>query len=66
MIRYIIEKFINYDYGHGYETISEKGRVKTFSSIKSAFEWLIYNDKDCATLSKEEIAKLYNIKPYIV
>ena len=65
MIRYIIEKFISYDYGHGYETIAENGVIKTFCSPKSAMNWLIENDKDFMTLPILEASKIYNIKPYV-
>ena len=67
MIRYIIQKHINADYCHGYITIMEtQDKPKTFISHKSASQWLMNNDKDFANLSLMEVAKIYEIKPYIV
>lgn len=67
MIRYIIQKHINADYCHGYITIMEAlDKPKTFTSFESALQWLMDYDKDFANLPMIEIAKIYNIKPYIV
>ena len=67
MIRYIIQKYINEDYCHGYITIMEtQDKPKTFISHESAFQWLIDNDKDFANLPLMEAAKIYDIKPHIV
>ena len=41
-------------------------KPKTFISHKSASQWLMNNDKDFANLSLMEVAKIYEIKPYIV
>lgn len=67
MIRYIIQKHINADYCHGYITIMEtQDKPKTFTSHESAFQWLMNYDKDFANLPLVEVAKIYDIKPYIV
>lgn len=44
----------------------EQNNPKTFISYKSAFDWLVKNDKDFVNLPLMEVAKIYNIKPYIV
>lgn len=41
-------------------------KPKTFTSFESALQWLMDYDKDFANLPMIEIAKIYNIKPYIV
>ena len=44
----------------------EKNRPRTFASEQEAFDWLLENDKDFANIPKEDIPKVYNIKPYVV
>ena len=66
MLRYIIQKNVNNDYCHGYVTIMEHGKPKTFMSKQLAYDWLMKNDKDFATIPLKELAKFYVIKPYIV
>ena len=66
MIRYIVQKNINNDYCYGYVTLMEQNNPKTFISYKSAFDWLVKNDKDFVNLPLMEVARIYNIKPYIV
>lgn len=63
-MRYIIERFVCFDYGFGYITLMENNKPKIFANTKEAFDWLVENDKDFVNLSIIEVAKLYEIKPY--
>ena len=46
--------------------MESQDKPKTFVSYDSAFQWLIDNDKDFVNLPIIEVAKIYDIKPYIV
>jgi len=62
LVRYIIEKTICDDYAHGHFTLmGDNGKPKTFTTESEAMNFL----KDSG-VSEQEIAKLYNIKPYVI
>ena len=46
--------------------MESQDKPKTFVSYDSALQWLIDNDEDFVNLPIIEVAKIYDIKPYIV
>lgn len=66
MIRYIIEKNINYTHGTGVVTLMDGENPKTFVSEKAALEWLMSNDEEFCTLPIIHLADYYTIKPYVI
>lgn len=61
MVRYIVEKIICDNYAHGYMTLMEDNKPKTFISKKAANDYLT-----SLKISAKEIAEVYNIKPYVI
>jgi hypothetical protein len=66
LIRYIVEKVIQNEYGQGTMTLMEEDRPKTFVSKEAACKWLIKNDEEFNRIPIIHLIDYYNIKPYVI
>ena len=66
MIRYVIEKYVESSYGHGYTLIMDGDKPRTFTSDKEAFDWLMENDPEFPLIPIIKLHSYYHIKQHVI